>query len=614
MSDTREALPARDRTRESTLRAGEADASTNMFEEARTYIENASAIRAQFTTRLPDGFPSADQLLANSNQAGGGRLLDRIEGNAITLSAAEIGRARSSERLPGQTTEVRAPGSSTRTTVRFDMNADGHQTIRDHLGNWTSRDGRTWYTDAPNYRVRRGSAQIDERGNYTFQNTDYGITTTMTPDGRTTVSMRSQSAESFSLTRNAAGETVSFTTPSGEWTRAGNVWRNETTGAVRHGNVALTDFGQFTFNGTENGREVSEIRRTEQMLRIEELRADIERTYGVTIMRPGESRPDYGRTNVAGLPTEEELRTLQSVFERTDHENYRGMRIWFIRPDEMRAGDAQSHSGHYVREPVGGQHRCSGCAAGRVQTTEGNMVIMPGARQSTNQWEGLEGTLLHEFMHHEQGERFGHSNLGWGRRGDSRAVHEIARQAGWVYSPRHGESLLRDREGGLWRHHEASDTWRWAGGNQPGVGPRRLSTSQMRERAAVTPATNYNSSPDEGLADAGAMFRMAVRPNRPTGDDTHRDRQYLAEEAPDVYRLVTRLDQESIDRSTRYAADRSGNSRFVRDLSGRIVPRTDEVLRRIEAAEATWAIRAGERRAERDAAEIARRRAAGRRV
>lgn len=597
MSDIREALPARDRTRETALLGGEIDASRSMFEEARTYLENASAIRAQYAPRLPDGFPGVDQI---------------FDGQAQTIPASEIGRTRSHERLPGQTTEVRAPGSSARTTVRFDINGEGHQTIRDHLGNWTSRDGQTWYTDAPNYRVRRGAAHIDERGNYTFQNTDYGMTTTLTRDGRTTVSMRAETGEGFSLIRNAAGETIGFTTPAGEWTRSGNVWRNEATGAVRHGNVALSDFGQFSFIGTENGREISEFRRTEQMLRVEELRADLERTYGVTIMRPGESRPDYGRTNVAGLPTEEELRTLQSVFERTDHESYRGMRIWFIRPDEMRTGDAQSHSGHYVREPVAGQHRCSGCAAGHIQTTEGNMVIMPSARQSTNQWEGLEGTLLHEFLHHEQGERFGHSNLGWGRRGDSAAVHEIALQAGWIYSPRHEESLLRDREGGLWRHHEASDTWRWAGGNQPRVGPRRISTSEMRERAAVTPATNYNTSPDEGLADAGAMFRMAVRANRPAGDDTDRDRQYLAEEAPDIYRLVTNLDQDSIDRSPRYAADENGNSRFVRDLRGRIVPRTDAVLREISEGESAWAITARGRTIAREAAEIARQRGAAR--
>lgn len=593
MSDIREALPARDRTRESAWPAGQTDASGNMFEEARTYLENASAIRAQFTPHLPDGFPSADQILS---------IKPANEGQVQTIPAADIGRTRSSERPPGQSTEVRAPGSLARTTVRFDIDSEGHQIIRDHLGFWTSRDGgETWTTGEPNYRIRRGTARIDEQGNYTFENRDYGVTTTMTRDGRTTVSMRAQNGENFSLTRNERGETVSFTTLAGEWTRSGNAWRNERTGDVRHGNVALTDFGQFTFSGTENGRQISDRpHRTEQMARAEALRSSIERTYGVEIMRPGDPRTDYRRRNIAGMPTEEELSTLQSVLERTDHETYRGMRIWFVRPDEMRPGDAQAHYGHYVREAAAGQHRCSGCAAGHVRATEGHMVIMPSARQSTNEWQGLEGLLLHELMHHEQGQRFGHSNNAWGRKGDSPVVHDSARRAGWVYSERHGESLLRDREGGLWRYHETSDRWRWSGGIQP-IGPRRLNSDQMLERAAIRPATRYNTSPDEGLAEGGAMFRMAVRTNRPGTDDTHRDRQYLAENSPDVYRVVRNLDQDSIDRSPRYAADENGNSRYVRDLRGRVVPISDSVIGEIQQAEAGWAVAALEIRTRRGA-------------
>ncbi len=503
-----------------------------------------------------------------------------------------------------QRTRVSGVGAGGPTEVRIDAGPDGTpRFVRDHLGEWTRTEDDTWTTGEPNYRVRRGRVEIDASGAYSFDNTDYGVRTTMYPDGTTRREMNLGQV-TYSVTQNAAGETTEFSDERGNWSRQGNRWFNESSNTTREGRVRLTTFGRFSFAGDEPNTQQSE-----QLERIDTLRRTLETRYGIRIAREGEPRSDYGRINVAGTPTEQELLTLESTLERTNHVNYNGMTVWFIRPDEMRPGDAQSHMAHYIREESGGPHRCISCHSGVRSADNGDLVLMPSARQTTEGFEGLEGTILHELAHHEQGQTFGHSNRPWGT-GNQRtqAIEETIRMIGWMPSTRtsiitengrtirsRGEGLLVDNAGGYWSYRTRGEQEYWqrvVGGrvNERGqlVGGRlsrerqdRLTNEQMSLRASVTPVTiNYFPTADETDANGRAMFRI-------DSERQGRNRRTLLETAPALYRVVRELDQQSINR--RHGVDpETGEPVFIRAVNGNLVINSERHWRERMQEEYRW--------------------------
>lgn len=522
-----------------------------------------------------------------------------IEANTNVTSLARP----SESTITAQRTRVQGVGSAEPTEVRIDRNQDGVPVfVRDPLGEWRSTDGETWTTGEPNYRVRRGRVEIDANGVYSFENRDYGVRTVMSPNGTTRREM-TVGQVTFSVTRNAAGETTGYSDERGNWTRQGNRWFNRELNETRDGRPELTSFGRYSFSGDRT--QEPRVHQTEQLNRIEILRAQIERQYGIRIAPEGTRRSDYGRINVAGVPTEAELLTLQSSLERTPIENYNNrLAIWFIRPDEMLPGDAQSHFAHAVSENSNGPHRCTGCAGTGILREGGHLVIMPRARQTPEGFEGLEGTLIHELAHIVQSRFFSQSNQPWGT-GTQRTpeIERFVNALGWRFynirtmepnesgrrELRDGRSVLSDNRGRFWASGENSNgdtVWhrvigarldgsRLVGGR---ISSQTIPNEEMARRAIIPQGTSYYFEPDEAQANALAMYMINIA--SPT-----QSRRSLFDISPTLYEVIRWQDQEYIDR---FRGRDNGRSRFIRDMEGRIVPNSDELSERIRVQEMQW--------------------------
>lgn len=500
-----------------------------------------------------------------------------------------------------QRTTVRGVGANDLTQVQITSRNGVATNIRDHLGLWTSEDGRTWTTGEPHYRVRRGSAQIDATGTYSFHNEDYGVRTSLSPDGTTRREV-TIGGVTYSHTRNAMGEPVAFTDERGQWTMQGNRWVHEDGVQQREGDVDLTSFGRFSFRPRDGSD--GQTRVTEQLREIQALTRQIEERFRLRIAPEGAQRVDYRATNIAGTPTLRELQVLQSVLERSPVRDYENrMTVWFIRPDEMRPGNAQSHMGHLASENSPRRdHSCDNCGRHGLVRDGNHMVIMPSARQTPEGFNGLEGTVIHELVHYEQSRFFVRGNEGWGTgRQRTPEIEQIVNDLGWRFWSGRAEngraverSALIDRQNNHWvsnTDREGNTTWRRVVGGvlQNGrlVGGQvssrndsehRLNNEQMAERAAVPQGTGYFIEPDETLANLFAMFRVS------TASATE-NRRTLAVNHPQLYATVRRLDQEFINRGLRRDARQP---ELVRDLEGRIVPNTSEVSREIRESEMQW--------------------------
>lgn len=507
-----------------------------------------------------------------------------------------------------------------RAEIRFDAQGNPNQ-FRDHFGTWTSTDGgNTWRigevkNDAGPHHVRHGRVSM-EGGNLIFDNSAYGVRTTMSADRTTTRSFTATTGEQYSITQNERGHAVSFRDQHGEWTRSGewnasgiNRWRHTATGELREGRVTLGEHGGFRFETNNQGRLTLEHEsRTTQLERIRNEQEQLNRRFGVTFAAPGEVRTDQGSRYVAGVPTIEELATLRSVLERSPHINFQGVRMWF-------AASGGEHHGHYTNS--GQNHRCAGeCQArGNASLNEGHMVITPRGRMFNEGMYSLEGTLLHELAHHEQGELFGQSDFNWGTGPmRSRSVQQQARELGWVFSTLRttdaedrngtlhnlpGRPLLVDNHGRYWNRNgtdsDGNTLWTQViggrihngilvGGRMSELRSDTINNSRMREIASVRPATEYFIAPDEMQAEAFSAFRIDV--NRP-GDN----RRSLFNQSRALYEVIRAQDQANLDR--RLGRDlETGQSLFIRDLNGSVVRNSTETRERIRQAEQFWSAEA----------------------
>lgn len=570
--------------------SSEAQTATRLFSEVLDTVRIA---------RQPTELRSAEQT-SSPNQVGQFQISNIW--SEMNLSGDRPGRAQE-DLHPAQIqrTTVRGVGANDLTQVQITSRNGVATNIRDHLGLWTSEDGRTWTTGEPHYRVRRGSAQIDATGTYSFHNEDYGVRTSLSPDGTTRREV-TIGGVTYSHTRNAMGEPVAFTDERGQWTMQGNRWVHEDAVQQREGDVDLTSFGRFSFRPRDGSD--GQTRVTEQLREIQALTRQIEERFRLRIAPEGAQRVDYRATNIAGTPTLRELQVLQSVLERSPVRDYENrMTVWFIRPDEMRPGDAQSHMGHLASENSPRRdHSCDNCGRHGLVRDGNHMVIMPSARQTPEGFNGLEGTVIHELVHYEQSRFFVRGNEGWGTgRQRTPEIERIVNDLGWRFWSGRAEngraverSALIDRQNNHWvsnTDREGNTTWRRVVGGvlQNGrlVGGQvssrndsehRLNSEQMAERAAVPQGTGYFIEPDETLANLFAMFRVS------TASATE-NRRTLAVNHPQLYATVRRLDQEFINRGLRRDARQP---ELVRDLEGRIVLNTSEVSREIRESEMQW--------------------------
>lgn len=520
----------------------------------------------------------------------GERMAARLDRSALPTDRSAIPET---DRLPPgvskiERTRIFGTGSSRDTQVEIRYGMDGKPNfVRDHLGEWKSEDGgKTWKTGEPNLRVRRGEVSIDKDGNYSISNDDYGVKSKYSPDGKVTRTITNSGGEEFSVTRDKKGIVTGFSDKSGEWTGDGKNWTNSKTGEKKSGTAALTDFGEFRF---KPDRGDAQIARTPQLERINKMQEELTREYGVKFARPGEKVKNEGRVPgeadeapiYAGVPTEAELNTLKDVLKNTNHENYSGLKMWFIRPDENQNPDY----GFYISQPgdkPATPHECNGCHNPKAVTDakNGNMFVLPFARQEMKGFQGLEGTLYHELGHHEQRDK----NLlgemvGPGSTPESR---KLAAEMGWKWHERTKQPVLEDKNGGLWKFDQDRKEFRWVAGKQPADGKRRLDQEQMRDRAKVPSINNYFDFPHEQHAESLAGFRLGV-----TGKDrAGGDRRTLAIDSPKMYEAIKKYDQAQIDR--KYGPGPDGQPKMIRGLDGRIIENTPEARREVAAAEYRW--------------------------
>ena len=503
---------------------------------------------------------------------------------------SEFGRFqldRSSSSKPHiEQTEIKATGSGQSAVVRLERDDQGQPVkLKDQYGNWKSDDGgKTWKTGKPQFRVRRGESSIDSESNYKFDNTDYGVKSIYRKDGYSVCEMTSEDGGKYSVTRDSKGVPVEFSTPQGTYKGDGKNWQNVKTGETFAGSVSLTDYGEFKFSSDQGDVDDRErLAMTPQLKQSLELQKQISEKYGVKFGKPGEKRVEVedGKKHayVAGMPTADELKVLQDVLKNTDHEDYRGLKIWFIRPDENKA----DYWGHYGNEGDTSDkpHRCGGDCSHTEPRKKLDIVMLPKSRQQLRGFNALEGVFYHELGHHEQGDRYGDKASWGGGKESTEDTRAIARELGWTWSKKHGESLLRDKDGGLWKYSDDKERWYHAGGKRPADGKRSLKNLEMAERALVKPITKYFPYPYEQHAEALAAFRLA-----PGSDKEGFDRAGLARKSPGLYEVARRFDQESIDK--KYYTDRYGRSLYVRDLDGKIKPNSRYLQRRIQRAEESW--------------------------
>lgn len=497
-----------------------------------------------------------------------------------------------------ENTRIHGTGSNVDTKVEIRYDKDGKANfVRDHIGEWQSTDGgNTWKTGMPNFRIRRGEVSIDAKGDYNFENTDYGVKSKMSKDGSSTRTIKSADGDTYSVTRDKKGVATSFTDKDGEWKNDGKSWLNEKTGEKKNGTPQITEFGEFKFKPDKG---ITQTAQTEQRAKVEKLQSEISKEFGVIFAQPGETKrnpheqaeggmgpgglemmePEPELKN--GVPTVQELETLKDVMTNTNHENYRGVKVWFIRPDENDSPMLARYENDGRGKPTPEHTHAGDCCSKRgIQRSQnGDMVILPLSRVETKGIMGLEGTLYHELGHHEQFSKFNKALEMLGPEG-TKASAELAKEMGWQYNKRLDTGVIKDKTGGLWKFDPENGKFRWSGGQAPADGERRLSSLEMREKALVKPITPYFDNPNEMHAEALAMYRIGERA------DVRGGRQYLASESPALYDVIKKFDQKSID--MKMGKDADGHSKYVRNVDGKIVENNADVQRRISEKEQEW--------------------------
>jgi len=245
---------------------------------------------------------------------------------------------------------------------------------------------------------------------------------------------------------------------------------------------------------------------------------------------------------------------MEDQFSKIKYEKFKGMRIWTIQATGN--GNAVTDLGLF--EPA-------------EKGEPANIYMLPKARRVIDGWSGIEGVMAHELVHFEQDVRIKDKEIG--EPGTDAETRELGKRMGWEYHAKH-KSLLKDKDGGLWKILENRDDWEWKAGTPPKNGEKKVSETEMREIAAVRPPTVYFDTPSEMHAEATALFRM--------------ERAKLAKESPQIYKAVREYDQSNITKALKSHA--SGEPKFIRDIDGNVVPNTVATRARIQAVEKTWGV------------------------
>jgi hypothetical protein len=438
---------------------------------------------------------------------------------------------------------------------------------RDQFGEWDSSDGRTWIMRGTNGRyIWRGVVEIDGNRNYITNNSDTGVRFEQRPNGQTFSSMTDTEGNRIEVGKNRDGSGFHCRDRSGVWMSAdGRNWTNRDNGNTWAGSVRIDRFGQYLTQAEGQAAE-SVTGRSRELSAIVDRQQRLAERYGIVFPRQGQEITYSGSTYTCRPPTNEELDCLTDVLRRNEQMNLRNMRFCFL---EANAGPNSGLWGVY--QSTGNE--------GSAQ-----MLIMPRAATRIRGWDALEGTLLHELVHHEQHQNWGDDY--WGAGASAEQTRQVLADLGWVYhADASGRARILDRDGVAYQRREVdgSSLWDPVIDGRP-VPERALTNDQMRDRAQVRPSTGYFTYPWEMHAEALAMFRH--------------DRPQLYAESRSLYELMKRYDQAEI---TRRFGSEDGQPRRIRGVNGDVVPNTPENRRAVEELEDSFRRRRFEPRADRPA-------------
>jgi hypothetical protein len=399
----------------------------------------------------------------------------------------------------------------------------------DKGGRWRAKgDGQTFVNvqDQDQPRYRRGVPSIDAAGNFKFKDTDFGVTHTRMKDGRGRQEIESAGGTRYAIETNRDGRPTRLEDERGAWTSSDGVnWKNEK-GEVRAGRPSISKEGEYRFSSPENPQSVA----SKELQAARELQKQINEKHGVTVSPPG-THTSYGPTD---QPSLRELTVLERTLSRSPNGSLAGLKIDFLGAGKGDKGGFGSYD------------------ANRFQLFQNSRVTPEG-------WMGLEGTALHELVHHEQmkmGSEF------WTGKNPPPEVAEMRRAYGWEYDQKYGNVML-DRFGGRWSpqedknhpEHGPQTKWVWVGQGEPPDGQHTRSPKEMAAIAKVPMISRYNDYPYESHAEAVALLRQ--NPAR------------LAALSPSAYEATRNWDQMQLDRHY-------GKGTHMRSHDGLIVPNTDE--------------------------------------
>ena len=377
-------------------------------------------------------------------------------------------------------------------------------------------------------RIWHGRIEIDGEGNYITRNSDSGVTATRRSNGHTVRSTTTENGTTFEVRSTDNGTT----------------WTNTSNGRARR----IDQYGQYL--ETEGTSEV--VRgRSRELSQVIARQEALTREFGIRFRRPGEQVEYDGRTHTLRPPTMEELDCIQSVLRQNRQMNVRDMSFSFIQ-----ASSQTDNIGLW------GVHRHRG------NNGSPEILLFPQCNVQIRGWNGLEGTLQHELVHHEQTLSWGEGN--WGTGANRAATNRILRDFGWTYDEASGRYRLLDRDRGQWQYNRDSGRWDPMLGGTP-TPERSISNDEMRRRAQVHPSTSYFNLPWETHAEAQAMYRQ--------------DPRQLFGEGAYLFNLMKRYDQDLIN--SRFGTQ-GGQPRMIRGVNGDVVPNTAENRRSLRVREQEW--------------------------
>jgi len=454
--------------------------------------------------------------------------------------------------------------------------------FKDETGEWDSKDGELWIRRKSSENdVWRGRIQINSNGVLVEESHSSGITSSRFKDGSSERSIQTTAGVELKTTKAADG-TLEYQGASGKWISkdAGKSWTSGQN--TFNGQLGIDDYGRYWRQPDGRAKEIVE--RSRETKLIETKISEIEKKYNVQFGAAGTEYtydfqdpatdsvrkiPIYFR-----LPTSRELDVMETCLKQYAHvvpelggnPNFDGMRINFI-----------SGQGEATKLGLWGWYQRS--EAGKSQVYFG-----PGNARSSEGWDGLKGTALHEIGHHLQ-----HKN--WTTLGKREVPKSVSDFFGFVQDKNGTENYrLQDKDGGVWDRHtirakDKEGNWYYKGGWYPVIGgvpvheeSRVKTNAELRAKIAddKKPCTDYFTNPAEAHAEAMSMMLFEPR--------------MLWDRNQKLYEATRQWDQADINGRHGLVKDADGKliPKMMRSADGLIVPNDAEQRKKLEQLEKGW--------------------------